>query len=149
MALKPINLKEADYVRHVFAIRLEADENFEDVLTPSYWAHVAAQLRVMDRVEVSPADGTWLAELVVSAVTNTEAKMSVYRFVELEPCKLPELGIGKADKVASADAYFRRWNAKDMSHEVIRKEDNIVVFQTKDKAEAEAKVKELLAESLV
>jgi hypothetical protein len=142
-------LKEAEYVRHIFAISLDADVNFEDTLKPAYWAHVAAKLRVGDRVEVSAADGTWLAELVVSGTTSTEAKMSVYRFVELEPCKLPETGAGKAENVKTSDAFFRRWNNKEMVHEIIRKEDKAVVFSTKDKAEAETHVKELLKGSLV
>ena len=149
MALTPVMLKEAEFVRNIFAIRLAADEDFEDTLKPAYWAHVAAKLRVNDRVEVSAADGSWLAELVVSATTNTEAKMSVYRFAELEPCKLPEIGGGKAEEIKTSDAYYRRWNNKAMTHEIIRKEDKIVVFSSKDKTEAEAHVKELLKGSLV
>lgn len=155
MALNVNKLKLAEHARNLFSVSLEPAEKFEDLLDPAYWAHIAAKLRVHDRVEVVAADGTWFAELIVSATANTWAKMSVLRFVELEPCKMPDAAVkaAKEQKQSTPNreaAFYREWDAKAQAHRIVRRADKeVVAAGIKDRAEADAKVDLLIAEATV
>lgn len=79
--------KSAEYVRNVFAVTPSGDTPFGDLLKPEYWAHIAAQLHITDRLEVIPEDGTFFAELIVTSVSRNSASVRVLRKIDLAGSK--------------------------------------------------------------
>jgi hypothetical protein len=73
MTLGVNGLKVASSVRNVWQITAPGETKPEDLLAPGYWAHVARQLRMGDRIEVLAADASWYAELRVMEVGRKEA----------------------------------------------------------------------------
>lgn len=89
MALMQDKLKQADYVRNLFAVTLPFGIKFEEVLNPEYWAHTASKLHPTDRIEIMDEEGTYFAEVMVISCAKNWAKVSVLRFNELSEA-IPE-----------------------------------------------------------
>jgi len=77
MALTPTRIKLAEFDRSTYAINPPAGSEFEEVLDPRYWAHLAGQLRVGDVLEVKPDDMSWWALLLVTQVGLVQANVAV------------------------------------------------------------------------
>ena len=93
ISISPNRLRSAEYHRNVWSVTPEAFTPLSVVLAPGFFTHVAAQFRVGDRVEVSPEDGVWYAELLVRSVSKLDAKFGVllYRdFDESQPILVPD-----------------------------------------------------------
>lgn len=118
--------KEAEYIRRVWCASPEQGVTVEDMLVPSFWAHVAKQLRAGDRIEVVAKDGAWFAELFVRSASDNGAKVAVLRAVKLTEEVLA---------VESEDYEIKyRGNAK---WSVVRKSDKAVLAdgqETKEQA---------------
>ena len=82
--LSPDRIKEAEFVRTVFAVAVPAGTTLAEMASPAYWTHVAARLQNGSRLEVTPEDGAWYAELYVVACAKTWAKTVLLRQVALE-----------------------------------------------------------------
>src|SRR5258708_7667818 len=106
----------------------EAGTTIDEMLDPAYWANVANRLNVRpqgiganvpDIVYVSPADGSWWAELLVRDVAPFTALVHVLRHIEFDkkaaaiPSKVP-------------DGYDIRNRGKN-GWQVVRKSDNVVL----------------------
>lgn len=61
--------RQAEFSRNIWSAVPQAGTTKEDVLKPEFWMHVQRQLKIGDRVEVSPESGEWLLELLVRAVS--------------------------------------------------------------------------------
>lgn len=119
MALSPSSLKPAEYVRNVFAITPEHGVTIDDLKEPEYWAHVAAKLHPTDRVEVTSEDGTWFAEVFVTACARNWAQVSVLRFHELAEATKPA--------VSNSPKHIVQWKGQNKLHCVIRVSDKAVI----------------------
>lgn len=49
----------------------------EDLLDPGYWAHVSANMKPRDHIEVWAADGTWMCEAVVLDASRAFARVQI------------------------------------------------------------------------
>lgn len=48
-----------------YEVEVPVDLSFDEVLKPSFWAHVGSILRPRDVIELWPKDNSWMAELRV------------------------------------------------------------------------------------
>lgn len=75
--ISPTKFANAEYKHSTYAVYPEEGSKFEDLLNPDCWVHVAGNLKVMDRIEVYPADLSYYAELIVLAPGRTFAKVGL------------------------------------------------------------------------
>lgn len=73
----------AIHKRNEFFCRPHAGVTIEDVKNPQFWAHVAYNLRIGDRITAYAEDGTWYAELLVVASEQTLASVAVLNSIDL------------------------------------------------------------------
>lgn len=81
-AVQPVDarrLKEWVQVVDPWFLEVPAGTTLEDVLLPSYWAHIARKLRAKALILVYAEDGTWEAELRVRDVGAQTAQVGVIR----------------------------------------------------------------------
>lgn len=71
--MKPTRLKTVEFSVATYYHEVPVGTTFEDILDPTYWAHVAAQLRPKSRIVCDAVDGTWTATLFVRAAGKVEA----------------------------------------------------------------------------
>lgn len=75
MKIPPNSISQTEYARRSWTVTSAAP--FEEHLNPESWGHVAIKLRAGDRVELSPPDRSYVAELVVLAADKTWAKVAL------------------------------------------------------------------------
>lgn len=124
-------LKEADYVRNIFAVSVPPSVTPDMLKKPAFWAHVSSRLHPTDRIEVTVESGEWFAELYVVACGRNWAQTSLLRFHELTESKAPAQ--------TAESLYYVAWRGQNYKHTVMRKSDKAVIregFDTKDLAEA-------------
>lgn len=63
--LDPQRHRLAEQVRNAWVVNAEEGTTIQDVLEPSYWAHVARELKPYDHIEVRLETGDWIAQLLV------------------------------------------------------------------------------------
>lgn len=123
--LNPAHLSNAEHKRVVHTAYPVEGVTLEDVLKPDFWVHVAASLKVTDKIEVYPADMSWYAELVVLSTGNNHAKVFPVLFVEI--------GAKAGDEVADAVYEIklrgpRKWSA-------VHRENGSILFENIDTRE--------------
>jgi hypothetical protein len=74
----------AQYKGNRFVFEAPADLSFDEILKPSFWAHVASQLRQWDVIEVRPQGAAYRAELIVIESGHLFAKVALASKVILE-----------------------------------------------------------------
>lgn len=127
MKLPAARFHLAEHKRNVYLIVPPEGTPFEAVLDAAYLGHVAARLRIGDRVEVMPEDGAYFGELLVTYVERQTAKVEVLRKIDL----------GAIDVPAEAPDFEIRFKGPQRQHSVVRVSDKSVVkdgFATKDAA---------------
>lgn len=75
MAILSNRLVTAEFSRNVWFIRGDENEVAEDLLEPSYFAHVARQLKTGDQIEFLSNDVSVFATFIVTYATDTGAKL--------------------------------------------------------------------------
>ena len=126
--LHPSRKSPADATRNVWCIVPEAGVEYNDVLKPEFWAHVAKDLRPGDRVEVMAEDGDYFAELYVRRVGKLAADVAELRRKVFKV------------KVASTEAssgHTVQWKGPHHRWAVVRESDGVAVqpgFQDKEAA---------------
>lgn len=63
--LDPQRHRLAEHVRNTWVVNAEEGTTIQDVLEPSYWAHVARELKPYDHIEVRLETGDWIAQMLV------------------------------------------------------------------------------------
>lgn len=114
--LQTTRFESAEHQRNLWVAVPEHGTPFEAVLTPAYWAHVSARMRPWDRIEVTPEDGSYFAELLVQDAGRLYAKVAVLQNVKLE---LVEVRMGED---GSSD-YEVKWAGSVKKWRVMRKSD--------------------------
>ena len=84
-ALMPGRLRPTEAMWRTYGVLVESHVPSESILEPGFWCHVAAKLRPLDRLEVIDDAGTWLAVLLVRAVGQREASVTLLWSAELRP----------------------------------------------------------------
>ena len=119
MAITNNRVKEASFARNIFSVTPEINTQYEDVLKPEYWSHVAASFHPTDRVEVLAEDGAWFAELFVVSCGRNWAKVCELRFVELSESVATEVQA----------KHYVKWRGQVHQHAVVRVSDKEVIKQ--------------------
>lgn len=86
--------------RTVYLVEVPVDLQFDEILKPSFWAHVGERLRPRDVIEVWPKDNTWRAEFFVIEAGRNFAKVSLREKHEVktekdDPLTIEPLATGK------------------------------------------------------
>lgn len=84
-ALTPGRFKPAESAFRTYFVLVEGATTRETVLHPSFWAHVASKLRVLDRIEVMDDHSTWIMSLLVRSVGRQEVLVTELWSKELVP----------------------------------------------------------------
>lgn len=91
---------------------------FERVLETEYWAHVAAQLRPMDKIEIYPEDMSYYALLLVTETGTAEARVVAI----IKPIPLHVKETESLKKILSDD-FDVKWVSPTLKYGVIRLSD--------------------------
>ncbi len=104
----------AEFKRKISQCIPEAGTTLEQMLDPSYWAHVAAKLAPMDRIEVNAEDGSFYAELLVMSASKIGANVKPLHFINLgAPVDMETPDIGMMVKYAGIHAKWRVLRTSD------------------------------------
>lgn len=82
--LMPERFGEAESMRHDYVVNAPVGVTLEQVMDPSYWAHVAKEMVPFDHVQVRAEDGSWVAYLVVVSAERNYAIMHLDRVLKLD-----------------------------------------------------------------
>lgn len=83
MKILPSSIKPSEYVRTAYAIEVKHGQSFDDFKNPEAWAHISSELKIRDKVELLPEDGSFYAEGIVTGLTKTSVKVYFYLYTEL------------------------------------------------------------------
>lgn len=100
---------------------------FENILSDSYWSHVAAKINAGDIIEVRPEEGDYYAELYVQVKVGNNIKVHCIRKDDLPPI----------DQASNADDYVVAHRGTHRQWCVVRKKDNAIIaegFKTQGEA---------------
>lgn len=130
--LKESSMKLSEQTRLVYTAFPEAGTQYEDVLRPEYWAHVAAKLRQTDELIVTPEDLGWWAHLIVvhTSVATVIVKELLYK----------DLGAAKNAEIDQGDLTIK-WCGPHAKFRIMRKSDGAILIEgdqvaTRDMADA-------------
>ena len=121
--LNPTRMKEADFERQTYFAKAHENTRPEDLLSRSYWSHVATRLKPWDKVEVVADDGTWWAEFLVLEAGRTWAKVEMLRHKSLTSSDVSE---SQATAMLPYEVVHR---GTDSKWSVIRKSDRAVMHE--------------------
>lgn len=131
-ALSVVGLQPAEAKRNVYRATVAADDTPETILDPKWWVHVAARLRLDDRVELIAPDRSWYGEVTILEVGKSGHGGARVAFI-VGPVLL------RNDAVVAKQADLAvRWNGS-AKWEVYRTADKLVLksgFDTKEQAAA-------------
>lgn len=133
--LLPTRLDTADYQRVVYFHRPALGVTAEMVVHPDYWLHLAARLKLDDKIEVVSADGSIDMDLRVVAIDprGLYAQMRVLRFTgEGAPVVAP------APVVAISDNHGYMIEEDRVQGWRVLRGDDLIAKNLPDKAAAEA-----------
>ena len=137
MALMQDKLKQADYVRNVFAATIPQGTEFNEILNPAFWAHTSNKLHPTDRIEIMDEEGTYFAEVMVVSCAKNWAKVSVLRFHELSEA-IPDSKATTAEELKAKKLEYKIDWTQDTKARVIRLADKQVLQENfPSKADAE------------
>lgn len=104
--LSPSAIKAAEFARQVWRIIVPRGTTVEDMLKPTYWGHVAAQLRTGDKIEAVVEDNSGYFEFYVRFARRLEAAVSLISQSDLPAAEITE------DLVKEYRVEFRGQRAK-------------------------------------
>lgn len=130
------NVKPAEYVRTVWAVKPEPGTTVEDLKQKEYWSHVAKTVSVGDRIEAVPEDNSWFAEFLIKAKTEVDVTVILLRYVSTE------------EKAAANDDEFTIMFAGGAKWRVLRNSDKAILIDKLDsRDEAAAWLNKYIAEN--
>lgn len=108
----------AEHKRHDWVVDIPISVTIEEVMDPSYWAHVAAQMEPLDHIEVRADDGSWVAELIVRMCEKNYAHVVLKQLTKLDaPTEAPQ----------SSTKHKVEWKGPALRWSVIRLADSQII----------------------
>jgi|GEM_PF-2816595 len=80
----PSQFVSGEFARNLWNHVPEYGTTRENLMQPEYWAILAPQMRIADRVEVMSEDGSWYAELLVRNVSQGAVSVGLLNYREFE-----------------------------------------------------------------
>jgi len=130
MSLIAPRFKAAEYARSIWCASVEHGVPPTALVEPKYWAHVANQLKVGDRIEITPESHEWFAELYVVDVGPNFARVAMLRLDSISQ---------SADSLPQDEDFVVLWKGPQRKFAVVRKSDKAIIYDgcaTKDAAVA-------------
>lgn len=134
-ALKPSGLQDANYALKEWFCRVPPGHSRDDVLSPEYWRHVAAQLKPHNEIRVQFEDGSRWMLLLVLDCGGTWAKVKVLHDVVLDDATNKEI---EQLREGGDDEYEVKYVSPALRYCVVRKADGEYIYkngQLKEDAE--------------
>lgn len=125
----PDRMGLAEHKRNDWVVDVEVGLTVEDIQEPSFWSLVAEQMAPLDKVEVRPDDGRWIAELRVIRCERTYALMQLERVLEIKQ---------NAETLPQSIKHRVEYKGAHYKNSVIRIADNQILqhgFKTREEAE--------------
>lgn len=136
MSANPNRFNLAEFRSETWLATPESGTKIEDMLQPSYWAHVSGRLKPLSKIDVYPESGEFFATLLVVRASRTEAVVKllyINRFDETGTSELPETS-GESDDIEELEV---TWGGPSSKFRVVRKKDKVVLkdgFSSKEEA---------------
>lgn len=92
--------------------------SIDEIMDPSYWAHIASQMQPMDHIEARREDGAWIAYLVVQFCEKNYATVVLDRRLNLTQ---------EGDIPASSIKHYVKWKGPVLKWVVIRSHDSQIL----------------------
>lgn len=131
MAVTQEQLQLAEFQRLRFAVTLPAGDTLEDAMKQDYWKHCATKLKPKSIIEVVPEDGSFYAELFVTASDTTWARTALIMAVTFNESAAKQASKAtkalKATPVDEGDEHYVDWGGNTAKGRVIRRADKQVV----------------------
>jgi hypothetical protein len=119
--LQAIRRTLAEQRRNIWHIEVDAGIEPNEMLAPSYWAHVAREFRQADRIEAHAEDGAWFAEFLVQDAGTNWAKVACLRAVKLETINPDRRGVILPGHTVGFGGNFAKWRVvRDVDKHVLR-----------------------------
>lgn len=83
VVVDPQRMQNAEYLRRDWVCTAEEGTTVDDIIDPGYWAHIAGQLTIYDRIEVRVDSGEYLLELLVKDLGRNWAQVAVLHHHDL------------------------------------------------------------------
>lgn len=126
--IDPQRMHLAEFERQDWIVNAEEGTLISDIVDPGYWAHMAAQMKPYDRIEVRLETGEWIAEVLVLSTDRNWAKVHLLVKYDIAPELVNSI---------SPLQHAVEWKGVQKKHCVIRKSDQKIVqegFEDKNKA---------------
>lgn len=133
MKILPSTIKPSEYVRTTFTIAVKHGQDFEEFKNPEAWAHISNELKIHDKVELLPEDGSFYAEGIVTGLTKTSVKVHFYLHVTLS-----------GSEVKSKESPYEIGFAGKHKWRIVRKSDEEIIQHGFDSREAALEAAEKL-----
>ena len=111
-------LRVAEAVRAHYVADIPSGTPISTILVPSYWAHVATQLKPQDLIEAFWEDGSQEADLRVMFVGRAEVKVRVKSHTTYEEI---------TDAEVQGDDYEVKWRGPGAKFAVVRRDTGVVI----------------------
>lgn len=126
--VNPTDFRLAEYVLRSWSASPESGTKIADVLNPLFWSHISANLKINDKIIVTPQGGAFYAELLVKDCGKFGAHV-----VELVFKSLHE----EAGEETPGTRYEAKYRGPHAKWSVLRLSDNEILVEglaTKDEA---------------
>lgn len=122
-------MKLAEHARNVHIVSVPAGVAFDEVSVPSYWAHVAHQIKPKDRLELWAEDRSWFADAIVVKASRLEVHIRKVAYLDMDAAAEPV--------AARKDGYHVDFGGPVDMYRVIRNGDARIMTLGLTKPEAE------------
>jgi hypothetical protein len=117
-SLMPDRMGLAEDKRHDWVVDVPVTVSREEILEPSYWAHVAAQMQPLDHIEARWEDGSKIQYLIVAMCEKNYAVVKFDRELTLEQ---------EAQAPSGAEKHRVEWKGPRLMWSVIRLSDSQII----------------------
>jgi hypothetical protein len=130
----PVNgLHEESYSIKRWHVQIPNEHKAEDIVKPSYWAHISRRLHRGDIITGTKEDNSTFYELLVIEPLKTSTVVRLLREVNLEE----ELHEAETITKETIKQFEAKWISPNNKWGVVRKKDNVTIIEnlaTKDDA---------------
>lgn len=116
--LQPGKMEEAEYVQQQWIVNAEPGHTLRDVMEPTYWFHVARDIKPYAHIEVRDGEGKWIAFLIVINSGTNWASCVLDRQIDLA---------ATAEEPPEAQLFSVKWRGPQAKFGVLRNADGKVL----------------------
>lgn len=118
-SLNPTKFGLAEFAGNTFRAVPEHGTKMEEFMQPEFWAHIAAQCKVFDKIEVIPESGEYYAMFVVVSASKTGLRVKPVIRVDLT----------NSDELAVDKDLDAKWMGPHAKWCVVRKADGAIMYR--------------------